>query len=148
MRTRVQSFPFASEFASSSLLIVCVNDGDIVALCGIRGLLNTLVLYVREGYRSRGIGLQILSQSVEAARKRKLDFVTLSVSSDNTIAFRLYKRVGFSEVLSLSRSSQILMMLPLTCAGELMFQVFRFARLALPSMLLFHIHRWLYKRTL
>jgi GNAT superfamily N-acetyltransferase len=148
MRTQVQEFPFAPEFASSSLLIVCANnDNRVAAACGIRGLLNTLVLYVREGYRNRGIGSQTLSQTIMAARRRKLDFVTLSVSNDNLVAFSLYKGFGFREVLSLKRSSQILMMLPLTGVGRLIFGTLGFVRPLVPNDLVFYAHRWLYGRT-
>lgn len=148
MGTRVQEFPFAPEFASSSLLVICANNDKVTAACGIRGLLNTLVLYVREGYRNQGIGSQTLSQAIKAARRRKLNFVTLSVSNDNQVAFGLYKGLGFKEVLSLKRSSQILMMLPLTGVGRLSFDVLSLARLLAPDDLIFYAHRWLYNRTL
>lgn len=148
MRTQVQEFPFAPEFASSSLLVICANNDDrVAAACGIRGLLNTLVLYVGEGYRNRGIGSRTLSQTIKAARQRKLDFVTLSVSNDNQVAFGLYKGFGFREVLSLKRSSQILMMLPLTSLGRLIFDLLSFVRLPVPNDLVFYAHRWLYSRT-
>lgn len=148
MRTRVQEFPFASEFTSSSLLVICTNnDNGVAAACGIRGLLNTLVLYVREGYRNRGIGSQTLSQTIRAARRRRLDFVTLSVSNDNAVAFGLYKGLGFREILSLKRSSQTLMMLPLTSVGHLVFDTLGFVRPLVPNDLVFYAHRWLYSRT-
>jgi len=149
MRTQLKDLPFASEFVSSSLLVVCANDDDrVVAACGIRGLLNTLVLYVKEGYRSRGFGSQTLSQAINVAKKRKLDFVTLSVSTDNPVAFHLYERLGFKQVLNLRRSGQILMLLPLTPIGHLLFDALSSARFALPDTLLFYVHRWLYTRTL
>jgi len=148
MKTQVSDLPFASEFTSSSLLVVCANDNNkIVAACGIRGLLNTLVLYVREDYRSRGVGSQTLNQTIKAARERGLDFVTLTVDCDNTVAFRLYDRLGFKEVVSLKRSNQILMMLPLTYAGRLLFNTFSAALLVFPEALLFQAHRWLYRIT-
>lgn len=148
MSAQVQEFPFASEFASSSILVICANnDNKVAAACGIRGLLNTLVLYVKEGYRNRGIGSQTLSQTIKAARQRKLGFVTLSVSNDNPVAFGLYKSIGFGEVVSLKRSSQILMMLPLTSAGRLIFDMLKLLRLIVPNDLVFHAHRWLYNRT-
>lgn len=148
MRAQVTGFPFASEFASSSLLVICANDDDrIAAACGIRGLLNTLVLYVKESYRSRGVGSQTLSQTINVAKKRKLDFVTLSVSSDNLVAFHLYRRLGFKQVMNLRRSGQILMLLPISHAGKLLFDAFSAARFALPDTLLFYVHRWLYNRS-
>jgi RimJ/RimL family protein N-acetyltransferase len=148
MKSQVQEFPFAPEFTSSSLLVICTNnDNRVAAACGIRGLLNTLVLYVREGYRNRGIGSQTLSQTIKAARRRKLDFVTLSVSTDNVVAVGLYKGLGFREVLSLKRSSQILMMLPLTSVGRLAFDSLSFVGLLVPNDLVFYAHRWLYNRT-
>lgn len=146
---RLLDFSFVREFASSRLLVVCTSDdGNMVAACGIRGLLNTLVLYVKESYRSRGIGAQILSKTIQIAERRKLDFVTLSVSSGNIVAFRLYKRAGFQEVLTVRKSGKILMMLPLTFAGKLAYDVFHAIRFLLPNTFLFYVHTWLYGRTL
>jgi len=148
LRKQVLDFPFASEFTSSKLLVCACDDEQIVAACGIRGLLNTLVLYVKESHRNRGVGKEILSETIQAAKTRGQGFVTLSVSSDNAVALSLYKRMGFIEVLYLEKSRQILMMLLLTYIGKLAYEAFSAIRFFLPNSLLFYVHAWLYKKTI
>ena len=148
-REKVGGFPLAREFTLSGLLVVCTeNDERVVAACGIRGLLNSLVLYVKEGYRGRRVGAQLLRKTIQAAEKRQLAFVTLSVSSANVVAFHLYSKCGFKEVLFLRKSSQILMMLPLTFRGKLVCAIFRMIGSLLPNTFLSYLHLWLYNRTL
>lgn len=142
-------FPVAQELASSKLLVVCTErDEKIVAACGMRGLLNVLVLYVREGYRGQGIGTQLLKKTIQAAEKRRLGFITLSVSSDNVVAFHLYCKFGFREVLFLRKSHKILMILPLTLIGEIAYAFFRMMHFILPNTFLSYVHSWLYRKTL
>ena len=142
-------FPVAQELATSKLLVVCTEaDEKIVAVCGIRSLLNVLVLHVREGYRRQGIGTQLLTRAIQAAEKRRLGFITLSVSSDNVVAFHLYCKFGFKEVMVLRKSRQVLMMLPLTLMGKLTYAFFHMPCLLLPNTFLLFVHSWLYRRTL
>ncbi len=143
------NFPLGKEFASSSLLVVSTNDADeIVAACGIRSLLNILVLFVKENCRGHGIGAQLLRKTIETAERRRLGFITLSVSSDNIIASRLYCRFGFKEVMFLRKSHKTLMMLPLTSGWELTCAFIRVIGFLLPNTFLSYVHLWLYRRTL
>lgn len=142
------NFPVAQELASSKVLVVCTIGEKIVAACGMRSLLNILVLYVREGYRGQGIGTQLLTKTIQAAEKRRLGFITLSVSSGNIVAFRLYCKFGFKEVMVLRKSRQVLMMLPLTLMGKLTYAFFHTLRFLLPNTFLLFVHSWLYRRTL
>jgi len=147
-RERSQGFPTPWEFASSGLLVVCTEDDkEIVAACGIRSLLNVLVLHVKEGHRGRGVGAQLLKKTIEEAKKRRLGFITLSVSSDNAVAFNLYHRFGFKEITLLKKPKLILMMLPLTCMGKLAYGFSHIIRCLVPSMFLAYTHMWLYRRT-
>lgn len=141
-------FPVAKEFASSKLLVVCTENGKIVAVCGMRSLLNVLNLYVTEGYRGHGIGTQVLKKAMQAAKKRRLGFITLTVYEDNTVAFDLYRKFGFKEVLLLRKSRQILMIVPLKFTGKITYVFFRMIRLLIPNAFLSCVHSWLYRRTL
>ena len=148
-KEKVLDFPFAQEFVSSKLLVACTDqDGKIMAVCGIRSLLNILVLYVQERYRNRGVGAQILIKMIRAVERRRLAFVTLSVSSNNRIAFHLYRKMGFRQVLFLRKSRQILMILPLSFVGKLAYAFFYMIRFSFPNVLVSYIHFWLYRRTL
>jgi len=140
-------FPVAREFTSSKLLAVCIDGDNVVAACGLRSLLNVLNLYVREAYRGRGIGTQLLMMTVEVAKKRKLGFITLTVSQDNVVAFRMYQRLGFRETVFLKKSRQILMVLPLSLMSKLAYGPSSTIRF-LPNNVLSYVHSWLYRKTL
>ncbi len=148
-RERLRSFPFAEEFMSSEILVVCVDHTDhIVGVCGIRSLFNIAVLYISEDYRGQGVGSQLLKKAVEIAEKRPPNFVTATISSENAAIFHILCKLGFEEVLFLKRSNQILMMTSSTHMGKLAFPLFRAAGDILPNYLLSLVHSLLYKRTL
>lgn len=145
----VSRFPLGREFAVSSLLVVCVTDtGEIVGVCGIRSLLNVLVLFVKDNYRNRGVGTQLLRRAIEKAEMQRLGFITLSVTYDNVIALRLYRKFGFEEALYLRQSRKVLMIRPLVSKRRFLCTFFRNIGLLLPNGLLALVHSWLYGRTL
>jgi len=146
-KEKVRNFPLAEELASSGLLVVGMkNDDTVVAACGIRSLLNVLVLYVEVGLRGHGVGAQVLRVTIESAEKRKLHFITLSVSPNNAPALHLYLQSGFRQVVFLEKSQLVFMVLPLTFVGKLVHTFFRVISL-LPNTLLAYIHTGLYRRT-
>ena len=148
-RERLQGFPFAREFVSSKLLVVCIDGVDkIVGVCGVRSLLNIAVSYVRKDYRGRGIGSRQLKIAIEAAEKRLPYFVTGTVSSENVVAFHIDCKLGFKEVLFLKKSRQRLMVTSTTRMGRLACAFFRVIGLLLPNNLLSYVHLCLYKESL
>jgi GNAT superfamily N-acetyltransferase len=52
-------------------------------------------LYVREGWRGRGIGARALEMAAEACRELGVAAVRLEVDTWNTRAMALYRRLGF-----------------------------------------------------
>ena len=145
---RVQDFPLASELASSGLLVVLVDSkSDAVAACGIRSLFNVLVLYVEEAYRGRGLGTEVLAKTIDAAREHGLNFVTLSVASDNIAAYRIYSTQGFKELVHLRTPDLILMINPLNRKGWFVHEFLRRLCALLPNSFLTSVHGWLHKRT-
>ena len=52
-------------------------------------------LYVREGWRGRGIGARALELAAEACRELGVAAVRLEVDTWNTRAMELYRRLGF-----------------------------------------------------
>lgn len=148
-KEKLQFFPFAKEFMSSRLLVVCTEDVDkIVGVCGVRSLLNIVVLYVRKNYRGHGVGSRLMKKTIEAAEKWPPNFVTATISSENTVIFHILCKLGFKEVLSLQKSRQILMVTSSTRMGRLACRFFRMIGLLLPDNLLSYVHLWLYARTL
>ncbi len=60
-----------------------------------RPLLNIHDLYVADGYRSRGIGKQLLAAAEAIARQRGCSKLTLEVLSGNAAAKKSYGDAGF-----------------------------------------------------
>lgn len=54
-------------------------------------------LYVEEKYRNQRIATKLLEYSLSILSKKKISFVDINVLSKNTIAKKLYKKVGFEE---------------------------------------------------
>lgn len=148
-REKILGFPFAVELTSSKLLVVCADGEDkIVGACGVRSLLNVLAgLYVKEDYRGYGVGKKLVEKTIKAAEKRRLGFLTLTVSHDN-VAFHIYTKFGFKEVMFLKRSRQKLMVRPLTFMWKLAYAFFSRICFLLPNTFLSYVHVWLYRRTL
>lgn len=54
-------------------------------------------LYVEEKYRNQKIATKLLEHSLSILSKKKISFVDINVLSKNTIAKKLYSKVGFEE---------------------------------------------------
>lgn len=143
---RLQNFPWARNFLSSKILVVGMNDGSIIATCGVRSLLNILTLYVGEGYRGQGIGSRMLRKTIEVAQKRNLSFIVLSVLLDNMPAFHLYLKFGFKEIVRFDKF--IVMMFPLTTRGEMAYGFLSLISSKLPNIFIAHVANWIEKMTL
>lgn len=53
---------------------------------------------VKEEYRNKGIGTKLMEYIVKEAQNKKLINITLEVRKSNTIAQKLYIKMGFKEV--------------------------------------------------
>jgi len=103
-------------------------------------------LYVEEKYRNSGLGKQLFGETLRAAEKRRLGFVTFTVSPDN-VAFYIVRKFGFKEGIFLRRSRQFLMVRPLSFIWKLPLALFFRACSLLPNVFLSNAHFWLFKRT-
>lgn len=52
---------------------------------------------VNKNHRRKGVGKSLMKEAIKFAKKRNVDSIELVVNSDNTIAKRLYKKVGFEK---------------------------------------------------
>ena len=146
---RLQGLPFATEFASSKILVVCTDAaGRIAGVCGIRSLFNIAVLYVRKDYRGKGIGFQLLKKAIETAERQPPNFVTATIAANNAVIFHILCKLGFKQVLFLSKSHQILMVTSATRMGRLACAFLQGVRLLFSDKLISYVHFWLYTRTL
>ena len=55
-------------------------------------------LYVAPSYRGQGIGRQLLSSLIEAARVMNLHAIVAGIDASNTVSLNLHERYGFEEV--------------------------------------------------
>jgi RimJ/RimL family protein N-acetyltransferase len=56
-----------------------------------------LGIVVKQGYRSAGIGTEIMKALVEEARKMNLKVLTLALFATNERARHVYEKIGFVE---------------------------------------------------
>ena len=56
------------------------------------------LLYLREDYRSRGFGIQLLARPLRDYADMQRNALRLLVSSDNERALKFYKRCGFRQL--------------------------------------------------
>lgn len=129
LKRKLQNFPvidtdraveFRQTFLLSKVLVVAeTSNGNVVAACGLRSIFNILTMYVEGAYRGRGIGTQVLKIAISKAQKRNLNFIMLTVLSNNSPALHLYLKFGFKEIFRLKSLGRIVMILPLSFKGRL-----------------------------
>jgi ribosomal protein S18 acetylase RimI-like enzyme len=147
-RLKLSDIPWTDAFLSSKILVAGVGDeGEVEAVCGIRGVFNILTLYVREWWRGRGIGNQILRKAIDIARERGLGFILLGVSYGNTSALHLYCKFGFKEVVYLKKSGLKVMMLPLDLVGEVAYAFLWGITRSLPNVCWTYTAQWVHDAT-
>lgn len=104
-------FPMTSETAASLLARrrkdryygAFTPRGEIVALSMLRGWdegfsLPSFGIAVDAGWHGRGVGSRLTGWTIAQARTLGSPRVRLSVYSDNPVAVRMYRRLGFEEV--------------------------------------------------
>ena len=147
-KEKLQFLPFASEFTSSKILVVCTDDANKIAgVCGIRSLLNIAVLYVCKEYRGQGLGPRLLKGAIEIAQRNPPNFVTATIASRNAAILHILLKLGFRKVLHLNKSHQILMVSCSTRMGKLAWILSRAICRLLPNRFLSYIHLLLHTRT-
>jgi len=93
-------FPGCGNFLQAASLVAFDTErGSIAGIC-----LASLVgeqsghitqICVLKDWQGRGLGYELLRQSLELLRQREVTKVSLTVTSENTQALELYERVGF-----------------------------------------------------
>jgi len=141
LEEKLRDFPkyFYRVFLSScKILVLCELNNNTIAGCGITRLSNYLLIYVEKAYRGQRIGRRIVRLTIDEARKQGLSFVALAVSSDNVLAVRLYYRCEFRVIRVFDKFGFIIMMLPLTQKGELIYASLRTLCSSLPEAVMLH----------
>jgi len=139
VREKLAGFPlhFSTSFRFSRILVLCMTDDNTVAgACGILSLSNYIVVYVKEEYRRDGLGPLMFKKTIRAARNQGLSFILASASTYRVpILYFLRSLVGFRKIVFLDKSNYVILMLPLTYRGELLYTILRVICSKLPESL-------------
>lgn len=74
-----------------------VANSEIIRGAGYSKHLGVIGIAIKKGFRSVGIGTEIMKTLEEYARKMGLKVLTLSVFANNQHAMNLYRKMGFVE---------------------------------------------------
>jgi len=97
---------FLSQIERGNALAVVAEAGhQVVGMCDIRRRMpksavahrGELGLFVRKGYRGRGIGESLMRKAIELA-SGKFECIELAVFSNNEPAKKLYRKMGFRTI--------------------------------------------------
>lgn len=103
-----------------NLLVLCVtSDGAIVGGCSLSGRFNMAVLYIKEGYRGKGLATRLFLETIRIARERGDSFLTGAVPPWHVAAFRMDFKVGFRVVKRFK--DFVLILRPLNLKGEIFY---------------------------
>ncbi len=78
--------------------VVAELDGEIVGHATIAPLNDrevSLCVYVRKGYRGRGIGTMLVSYLIERCREMGFESIRIVTEKDNVKAIKFFKKLGF-----------------------------------------------------
>jgi len=118
-----------------SLLVLCVtNNGNIVGGCSLSGKFHMAVLYIKEGYRRKGIATRLFLETIRIAREQGINFLTGAVPPWHIAALRMDFKVGFKVVKHFK--DFILIIRPLNFKGEILYAFLRTAFSLLPDSML------------
>ena len=99
--------PGCGQFRSDASFVVRppVSDRLVAAVLtsGVsHGVGHTTQICVLPGYQGQGLGRRLMAASVQALRSNRFHALSLTVTSANTAAVKLYERLGFHTVKSFS----------------------------------------------
>jgi ribosomal-protein-alanine N-acetyltransferase len=85
----------------SGIYFVAIKYGKVIGYAGMwlkmrQSHITTLV--VDENYRGKGIGLYLVIKLIREAIKYKASHSILEVKKSNTVAIKLYKKLGYKEI--------------------------------------------------
>jgi ribosomal protein S18 acetylase RimI-like enzyme len=72
--------------------------GVVLTSCVATGVGHTTQICVMPGYQGRGLGRLLMEASIQALRARRYTAVSLTVTSSNDRAVRLYEQLGFATI--------------------------------------------------
>ena len=149
LKEKLQDFPppWVNWLLAAKILVIGVIDDKIVAAYGIRGMFNTVTLYVKEGYRGRGIGERMFEKLINATRKQGFHFLTAAVLRQNTASLNLFSKFGCRVIKNTKNCEDVIVVCPLTVKGDLTCRFLRIAHSMVPGEFLAQSAEWIMRRT-
>jgi ribosomal protein S18 acetylase RimI-like enzyme len=95
--------PGCGQFLPEASFLVCPATGDrpvgmILTSTVAEGVGHTTQICVMPGHQGNGIGRALMESSIQALRRRDYKSVSLTVTSINSSAVRLYEHLGFRTI--------------------------------------------------
>jgi ribosomal protein S18 acetylase RimI-like enzyme len=95
--------PGCGQFLPEASFLVRPVTGDrlvgmVLASTVAEGVGHTTQICVLPGYQGHGIGRQLMEHSIQALRRRKYEYLSLTVTSINKQAVQLYEHLGFDTI--------------------------------------------------
>ena len=155
VREKLEGFPlnFRNDFMFSKILVLCMtNDNTVAGACGILSLSNYgPVSFVKEEYRRKGIGPQLIEKTIRAARNQGLSFILGSAPAYYVrMVWSLHVKFGFRVIIVLESSNYVILMLPLNYKGEFLYAILYAVCSKLPQSLVdytidffMHVFDWI-----
>ncbi len=103
---------FLRRFRAGDFCVVAELDGKIIGYSMLRLFgykIPSFGCCVRTGYGGKGYGSMLTSWTVEKAKAMGYTKVILKVHKNNTIAFQMYKKIGFSITGEIPEKNEIIM---------------------------------------
>jgi GNAT superfamily N-acetyltransferase len=145
----LSDIPWANVFLPSKILVVCVNNnGDVVAVCGIRSVFNIITLYVCEKWRGKGVGTKTFKRTITIAKKRHISFILFGVYYNNIPILRLTSKFGCKDIMSLKKSNIGFKIIPLNFLGHIAYISLRVITSLLPNVFWTYVAQRVHDRTI
>lgn len=80
---------------------VCIKDGAVCGYIGAHNIVGEVYITnvgVLPSYRGQGIGAMLVGFLKEYSKTENADFITLEVRKSNSVAIKLYNKMGFKVV--------------------------------------------------
>lgn len=80
---------------------VCIKDGAVCGYIGAHNIVGEVYITnvgVLPSYRGQGIGAMLVGFLKEYSKTENADFITLEVRKSNSVAIKLYDKMGFKVV--------------------------------------------------
>lgn len=99
--------PGCGQFCTDASFVVRPPSSDrlvaaVLTSCVSHGVGHTTQICVLPGYQGLGLGRRLMAAAVQALRSRRFHALSLTVTSANTAAVKLYDRLGFHTLKNFS----------------------------------------------